>query len=268
MTFIRKLSDHDAPLVRETAERSTRDAQTIRKKWISMFFKGAVFICLLLFSMDAYSLSREEKLKMFGYSESEIEDILSGKRSRKQIDMEFKLSMLGYGDSEIEHLMSMWKVQQKPGVPPPRKQEQLNPKKKGRLISPAIPYFSMIRNAALKHGVDFDLVLAVIKVESNLKPRAISPKGAAGLMQLMPQTAKKLGVSDRFDPKQNIEGGVRYLSNCMKIFNNVELALAAYNVGPPLVLKMKKMPSIKETRDYVKNVLKYRRLFHRLIGQL
>lgn len=116
-------------------------------------------------------------------------------------------------------------------------------------------YWDMIRSAAHRHGVPEELVSAVIRVESGFNPRAVSVKGARGLMQLMPTTAAVLGVRDSFDPMENIEGGVRHLRGLLERFgNNVPLAVAAYNAGEHAVLRHGGIPPYAETRDYVRRV--------------
>lgn len=118
------------------------------------------------------------------------------------------------------------------------------------------PYRSEIRDAALRHGVPERLVTAVIHVESGFNPRAVSRKGARGLMQLMPDTASSLGVHDTFDPRENIDGGVRHLRGLIDRFgNNLPLALAAYNAGEGVVAGYGGIPPYAETRDYVARVL-------------
>lgn len=117
-------------------------------------------------------------------------------------------------------------------------------------------YSGHIQSISEKYQVDPALVKAVIKAESNFNPAAISKKGARGLMQLMPQTASELNVRNSFNPAENIEGGVRYIRYLLDIFDgNLSLSLAAYNAGPELVQRLGRIPSIRETQEYVKKVL-------------
>ena len=117
-------------------------------------------------------------------------------------------------------------------------------------------YAAEIKAAAERHGVPERLVQAVIRVESAFNPRAVSVKGAQGLMQLMPETASMLGVRNSFDPQQNIDGGVRHLRGLIERFgNDLPLALAAYNAGEKAVLAYRGIPPYQETRDYVTRVM-------------
>jgi soluble lytic murein transglycosylase-like protein len=114
----------------------------------------------------------------------------------------------------------------------------------------------VIKKYADQYDVDQDLVWAVIRQESGFNAYAVSPKGAMGLMQLMPGTAAMLGVADAFDVEQNIAGGIKYLERCLSQFNqDVGLALAAYNAGPDNVVKYQGCPPFAETRHYVASVL-------------
>jgi len=111
---------------------------------------------------------------------------------------------------------------------------------------------------ANKYGVDSDLAKAVAKAESDFNPQALSSTGAQGIMQLMPETAKSLGVDDPFNPEKNIAGGIRYLRGMLDKFGgNTELALAAYNAGSGNVEKYGGIPPFSETKNYIKAVQKY-----------
>jgi len=114
-----------------------------------------------------------------------------------------------------------------------------------------------VGEVAARHGLPKNLVMAVIAVESRFDAEAISSRGALGLMQLMPATAEVLGVRDPFDPRENIEGGVRHLRAMLDIFDNdLPLALAAYNAGPKAVIHHRGIPPYRETRQYVSQILR------------
>jgi len=125
-------------------------------------------------------------------------------------------------------------------------------------------YEPIITSVSQRFTLDPDLVRAVIKAESNFNPRAVSPKGAMGLMQLMPATAKEMVVANPFNPEENINAGVRYLGKLLQLFNsNLPLALAAYNAGPGRVIGRNEIPRIEETRNYVQRVMAYYKNFKR-----
>jgi soluble lytic murein transglycosylase-like protein len=117
-------------------------------------------------------------------------------------------------------------------------------------------YDEHIRQAAALYQIPEDLVRAVIQVESDFDPRAVSPANARGLMQLMPETAERMLVTDIFDPRQNIFGGVRYLRVLANLFNgDIELTIAGYNAGEGAVMRYGGIPPFPETQEYVKRVL-------------
>jgi Transglycosylase SLT domain len=117
-------------------------------------------------------------------------------------------------------------------------------------------YVTEIRHASARHGVPERLVSAVIRVESGFNARAVSPKGARGLMQLMPGTASLLGVRNAFDPGENVDGGVRHLRGLLDRYpNNLPFALAAYNAGEQAVSNHRGIPPYPETQNYVSRIL-------------
>jgi soluble lytic murein transglycosylase-like protein len=119
-------------------------------------------------------------------------------------------------------------------------------------------YDSLISEFSKKYQVDFALIKAIIRTESGFNPFAVSRKGAKGLMQLMPETALRMNVSNIYNPKENIEGGVRYFKYLLSLFDNdLRLSLAAYNAGENLVGELRSIPPYRETIDYVKKVLSY-----------
>ncbi|HIE05521.1 MAG TPA: lytic transglycosylase domain-containing protein [bacterium (Candidatus Stahlbacteria)] len=116
-------------------------------------------------------------------------------------------------------------------------------------------YHKIVNQVCRKYNMDPQLINLIIEAESGFNPRARSPKGAIGLMQLMPETARKLGVKDPYDPEENIEGGVRFLRSLLNRFKTLELALAAYHAGPSVVEREKGVPRIPETIAYIDKIL-------------
>lgn len=125
----------------------------------------------------------------------------------------------------------------------------------------------IVDNAARAHQVDPALLHAVITAESGYNPSVVSPKGAVGLMQLMPETARRYGVENSFDPAQNITGGAKYLSDLLQMFNNnIELAVAAYNAGENAVIRYGySIPPYRETLAYVPKVLKLQKKYSSIL---
>jgi soluble lytic murein transglycosylase-like protein len=119
----------------------------------------------------------------------------------------------------------------------------------------------IVTEVADKFVIEASLVKAIIMAESKCDPKAVSSKGAQGLMQLMPSTAKNLNVSRPFDPRENIIGGVKYIKGLMASYGNLELALAAYNAGPGAVQRYAGIPPYRETMNYVKRVIGYYKKF-------
>jgi soluble lytic murein transglycosylase-like protein len=128
----------------------------------------------------------------------------------------------------------------------------------GVAMEPNVPvgpsWRSLVHDAARRYGLDAGLLESLVRAESGGDPRAVSPKGAMGLTQLMPATARELGVTNPFDPAQNIDGGARYLRAMLDRFGDLRRALAAYNFGPERVERGERWP--RETRNYVKTVLR------------
>jgi soluble lytic murein transglycosylase-like protein len=136
---------------------------------------------------------------------------------------------------------------------------------KDPVFSVSNKYDNFIKLASKRHDIDFYLVKAMIKVESNFNNWAISKKGAKGLMQIMPDNYKQLKIKDPFNPWENIMGGTKYIKMMMKRFNGkLPLALAAYNAGPNAVDKFDEIPPYRETENYVKKVMKYYNLLNNI----
>jgi hypothetical protein len=284
--------------------------------------KQIIFI-VLMFCMvgvsEIWGNTLRYKLKMSGYSDQQIEDILRGQKSLRQVQHENKTSitanqshlgsvnlntrksnhslvaryMKAYVDKyhrpnkKMDNRLSSDSISQSIKERylyhkrPPRdeiiKQIKRQENKHTytnhypqdhRFVEKARPYLNYIEDASFQNNIKQSLIMAIIKVESGFNHRAVSPKGAQGLMQLMPFTAKSLGVTNPFDPMQNIHGGTRYFSHCLKKLQNIKLALAAYNAGITRVEKMAKIPPFRETQDFVKKVLRYEKLYARMIQNL
>ncbi|MEM9406416.1 MAG: lytic transglycosylase domain-containing protein [Acidobacteriota bacterium] len=125
-----------------------------------------------------------------------------------------------------------------------------------RSLLARVPYGAEIRRAAARHGVDAFLLASMVEAESSFNPEALSHRGAMGLLQVMPGTAEELGITDATDPIQNLDAGARYLGKLLRRFDDVTLALAAYNAGPAKVRRFRGVPPYRETLGYVNRVLR------------
>jgi soluble lytic murein transglycosylase-like protein len=134
--------------------------------------------------------------------------------------------------------------------------------RKKRKVPSTSRYDKFISEASQKHGVSFAILKAIVKVESDFNPRAVSKKGAMGLMQIMPENFKSLRVKNPFNPRENIMAGAWYFKQLLNRFDGkLHLALAAYNAGPDNVSRSQTIPPIRETELYVKKVIRYYNLF-------
>ncbi len=167
----------------------------------------------------------------------------------------FVLFALGSAALESERLVSgRLRMNMVPAVPSPS-------------VTTLADIREIAKRAALRHRVDPFLIQSMISVESSFQPLALSPKGAMGVMQLMPVTADEMGVADPFDVRENIDGGVRYIKKLLRRYRgNLRLALAAYNAGPTKIRRYRGIPPYRETRQYVRKVIsRYRKLKERQI---
>ncbi len=204
---------------------------------------------------DAY------QLLSLGYSAQETADVVSGRISRRALDAARRMLAAGqrtevvegYLDRQYSTLLArqMARRDSLPMTPAPRERPGGRPRD-----WPSRQFDSLIAFYAARHNVEAALVHAMIATESGFEMRARSPKGAIGLMQLMPATARALGVNP-WVAHENIEGGVRYVAEMLRTFGSTELALIAYNGGPGYARRYarREVALYGETRDYVRNVL-------------
>lgn len=277
---------------------------------ITVFFG----LCLGLGQARGASDFLPRYLEMLGYSETEIEQLLSGAVRLKALDEAYQLEAMGYTPEEIEKILTGGKRRRQidaaygqkaiaevvgeapslastPDVPMETGARGANGKASGVNLAgtfgrsglswiaaeqyvdlqqariQARPFLGTVRTTAQRFEVDPALILAVIAAESDFQPRAVSPKGAVGLMQLMPHTGAIFGISldDLFDPGANILAGTQFLAECLEQFGDERLALAAYNAGPSRVVIHQGIPPIDETRRYVAKVLNLRQYYHLLL---
>ncbi len=156
-----------------------------------------------------------------------------------------------------------------PPSPAPARARRTPVEEAGAQLAPRVAYREVIATAANRYGLEPALLHAVISVESGYDAKAVSKRGASGLMQLMPETAKRYGVSDVFNPAANVRAGAQYLADLLRMFDNdLQLALAAYNAGEASVIKFgNRIPPYRETVEYVPKVVDFYRRFRSLFGQ-
>lgn len=161
----------------------------------------------------------------------------------------------------IARMHALWQRVEQLSIPAPPATahpdfgQALRVAQRGSIAMLPTPISELIVRVAQEEGVDEALVRAVVQAESGGNPNAVSPKGAMGLMQLMPRTAEAMGVSNPFDPEQNLRGGVRLLRGLLDEFGDVPLALAAYNAGGPAVRQHGGIPPYAETQKFVQRVM-------------
>jgi len=293
----------------------------------------ALVITTGIFQANVWANSLKYKLKLSGYSDQQIDEILRGKQSFQKVKQQNRSNLIASNKSHSpiylnrDNSLSLNDSDQKKSLKkhhplaaqffksyikrhkknsdnnqasissdearrnikerffyhkrPPKYDliDQMNNEEKStrtkgkvysrnRFVEKVKPYLNFVEDASYQNNVKKSLILAVITVESGFNHRAVSPKGAQGLMQLMPFTAKSMGVENPFDPMQNIHGGTRYLSQCLKKLQNIKLALAAYNAGITRVARLCKIPPFRETQNFVKKVLRYEKMYDKMIQNL
>ena len=217
--------------------------------WMKFVFKlGLVFVMLAFAGAPTFS--------------AEMAILRNGASIRHErheiIDQVTRLYLSGAADDYVDiprDQVVRFEPAEEPLAPPPQTQAQTQT----QTLTPSRPATigDMVSAASSRNRVDPDLVISVIHAESNFDPRAISPKGAQGLMQLMPKTAASLGVVNPMDPAANVEGGTRYLSELLAQYNNdIIKALAAYNAGPERVDQYHGLPPYRETINYVSRIVR------------
>lgn len=197
------------------------------------------------------------KLHSLGYSAREIVDILTGRITRRTLDDAQKLLMMGEAAERVSDYLDREYRRVADARARAERERRARARSRGRSESVNLAALdALVARHAAAYGVPAGLVRAVIAAESAWDPAARSRAGAVGLMQLMPGTARELGV-DPADPSQNIEGGVRYLAWLLRAFGSVERALIAYNAGPGFAQRLARGEAVLygETRDYVARVL-------------
>lgn len=216
-----------------------------------MRFSRPLTIALLMLGAQLYALADEVAVLRNGFS-------IRCQRREQIGDITRLYTAEGYVDVPTEQIAS-FEVDITPPVEEAKQAPDAGtaPAAQPVSVGTKLDLDQVIREASARQRLDPDFVSSVIKAESDFYPRAVSPKGAQGLMQLMPGTAAKLGVSDPFDPRANVEGGTTYLSELLDLYNNDPIrALAAYNAGPERVQQYHGVPPYRETKLYIARVVR------------
>ena len=218
-------------------------------------FSRSLTIALLVLAAQLSAVGAEVAVLRNGFS-------IRHQRREQRGDITRLYTAEGYVDIPTEQIAS-FEVEETP--PPPAQEVQPAPQVVANTaVTPQpvalgtnVDLDQVVREASARRQLDPDFVNSVIKAESNFYPHAVSPKGAQGLMQLMPGTAAKLGVNDPFDPKANVEAGTEYLSELLDLYNNDPIrALAAYNAGPQRVQQYHGVPPYRETKLYIARIVR------------
>jgi soluble lytic murein transglycosylase-like protein len=197
-----------------------------------------------LFAADAPKRTAYDATLRNGFTIHHLRHEVIGSNTRLYTDDK------SYLDVPTSDIVDMAESQETTALAP-----ELNPARSEPKAAPDVD--QLVNQASDKHQIDADLISSVIRAESGFNPKARSPKGAQGLMQLMPGTASKLGVTDAYDPAANVDGGVQYLRELLlKYDGDIAKALAAYNAGPHRVEQYHGVPPYRETRTYVAKIIK------------
>jgi soluble lytic murein transglycosylase-like protein len=224
---------------------------------LALRFSKSLAIGLLLLASQVLALGDELAVLRNGFS-------IRHQRREQLGDITRLYTAEGYVDIPTDQIAS-FDVEETPPPPQPPAAQQASQVASVAPAPPPQPAIAgakpdldqVVREASLRRQLDPDFVSSVIKAESNFYPRAVSPKGAQGLMQLMPETAAQLGVSDPFDPRANVEAGTTYLSQLLDLYNNDPIrALAAYNAGPQRVQQYHGVPPYRETKLYIARIVR------------
>jgi soluble lytic murein transglycosylase len=214
---------------------------------------------LLLPAAHAAAADREAVLRLMGFDRGERQALMRGERSLAGLRLEMALRLAGCDRAAAAQRAGRYETER-------GKAPQSEGRLTERLPLSARRFWPLVAPLSREWGVDPALVLAVVEVESAFDPLARSPAGAMGLMQLMPATARELGVLDPWHPGQNLAGGTRHLARCLQRFGGTALALAAYNAGQERVAAEGAVPPLAETRAYVARVLAREGRYRRLLG--